>query len=244
MVIQKEPLKSKRQATNWEKDLQNICWTKNFYGEYIKISYNKIIKRQTTQLKNRQKIWIDSSPKNIWVENKPVKRWSTPLVITETQIKITMNHWRAKVKKIDKYKPLQGYGKLKLHILLTGMQNSKYILITCACGQSCLTLCNPMDCSLPGSSSMGFSRQVYWNRLLFPTPGNLPNPGIKPTSPALAGRLFTTVPPGKPYSYHMTQGLKLLGIYPREMKTDSDSKIHANILNSLKLEKSQISVSW
>ena len=31
--------------------------------------------------------------------------------------------------------------------------------------------------------SMGFSRQKYWNRLLFPPPGNLPDPGIKPTSP-------------------------------------------------------------
>ena len=111
--------------------------------------------------------------------------------------------------------------------------------------QSCPTLCEPMDSSLPQAPpSMGFSGQEYWSGLPFPTPGNLPNPGIKPTSPALAGRLFTTVPPGKPYSYHMTQGLKLLGIYPREMKTDSDSKIYANILNSLKLEKSQISVSW
>ena len=33
--------------------------------------------------------------------------------------------------------------------------------------------------------SMGFSRQEYWSRLLFPSPGDLPNPGIKPGSPAL-----------------------------------------------------------
>ena len=48
--------------------------------------------------------------------------------------------------------------------------------------------------------SMEFSRQEYWNELPFPTPGNLPNPGIKPTflaSPALAGGFFTTAPPGK-----------------------------------------------
>ena len=47
----------------------------------------------------------------------------------------------------------------------------------------------------PGSSlSMEFSRQEYWNELPFPTPGNLPNPGIEPTSPAspaLAGRFFS-----------------------------------------------------
>ena len=45
--------------------------------------------------------------------------------------------------------------------------------------------------------SMGFSKQEYWNRLSRPPPGDLPNPGIKPTFPALAGRFFTTEPSGK-----------------------------------------------
>ena len=52
--------------------------------------------------------------------------------------------------------------------------------------------------------SMGFSRQEYWSRLPFPTPGDLPKPEIEPVSlasPALAGRFFTTVPPGKPLSF-------------------------------------------
>ena len=44
--------------------------------------------------------------------------------------------------------------------------------------------------------SMEFSRQEYWNGLLFPSPGNLPNLGLKPMSPALADRFFTTEPPG------------------------------------------------
>ena len=43
--------------------------------------------------------------------------------------------------------------------------------------------------------SVGFSRQVYWSGLPFPPPGDLPNPGIELTSPALAGRCFTTEPP-------------------------------------------------
>ena len=43
--------------------------------------------------------------------------------------------------------------------------------------------------------SMGFSRQEYWSGLLFPSPGDLPNPGIKPTSPA--GEFFATAPCGK-----------------------------------------------
>ena len=45
---------------------------------------------------------------------------------------------------------------------------------------------------------MEFSRQEYWSGLPLPPPGDLPDPGIKPVSPALAGRFFTTVPPGKP----------------------------------------------
>ena len=40
--------------------------------------------------------------------------------------------------------------------------------------------------------SMGFPRQEYWNGLLCPTSGDLPDPGIEPTSLALAGRFFTT----------------------------------------------------
>ena len=40
--------------------------------------------------------------------------------------------------------------------------------------------------------SMGLPRQEYWSRLPFPTPGDLPNPGIEPASPALAGRFFTS----------------------------------------------------
>ena len=39
--------------------------------------------------------------------------------------------------------------------------------------------------------SMGFSRQEYWSGLPFPSPGDLPDPGIKPGSPALAGGFFT-----------------------------------------------------
>ena len=46
--------------------------------------------------------------------------------------------------------------------------------------------------------SMVFFRQEYWSGLPFPPPGDLPDPGIKPTSPVLAGRFFTTEPPGKP----------------------------------------------
>ena len=45
--------------------------------------------------------------------------------------------------------------------------------------------------------SMGFLRQESWSGLPFPSPGDLPDPGIEPVSPALAGRFFTPVPAGK-----------------------------------------------
>ena len=57
---------------------------------------------------------------------------------------------------------------------------------------------DPMDCSPPGSSAMGFSGQEYWSGLPFPSPRDLPDAGIEPMCPALAGGFFTTEPPGKP----------------------------------------------
>ena len=44
---------------------------------------------------------------------------------------------------------------------------------------------------------MGSSSQEHWSELPFPPPGDLPDPGIKPASPALAGRFLTTEPPRK-----------------------------------------------
>ena len=52
--------------------------------------------------------------------------------------------------------------------------------------QSCQTLCDPRDCSLPG-----FSRQEYWSGLLWPSPEDLSSPGIRPGPPALASGFFT-----------------------------------------------------
>ena len=49
------------------------------------------------------------------------------------------------------------------------------------------------------SQSMGFSRQEYWSGLPFPFPGDLPNPGIEPRSPALQADALTSEPPEKPH---------------------------------------------
>ena len=60
---------------------------------------------------------------------------------------------------------------------------------------------NPGTVAHQAPLSMGFSRQQYWSGLPCPSPGDLPDPGIKPASlapPALAGGLFSTEAPGKP----------------------------------------------
>ena len=46
--------------------------------------------------------------------------------------------------------------------------------------------------------SMEFPRQEYWSGLLFPSPGDLPNPGIEPRSPTLQADALLTEPPAKP----------------------------------------------
>ena len=67
---------------------------------------------------------------------------------------------------------------------------SIFIQFACQCRRWTVTHQTPL--------SMEFSRQEYWSGLPFPTAGYLPNPEIKPVTPASADDLFTTAPPGKP----------------------------------------------
>ena len=62
----------------------------------------------------------------------------------------------------------------------------------CVCARLCLIFGDPMDCNPPGSSVHGISQQECWSGLSCPPPGDLPHPGIKPESPALAGGFFAT----------------------------------------------------
>ena len=64
--------------------------------------------------------------------------------------------------------------------------------------QPCPTLCDPVDCSLPGSSLHGIlqARILEWVAISFS--GDLSNPGIEPWSPALQADALTFEPPGKP----------------------------------------------
>ena len=81
-----------------------------------------------------------------------------------------------------------------------------FLLVVVLCDQSFPTLSDPMDCSLPGS----FVHEILQARILewvaISSSGDLPDSSIEPTSPALAGRFFTTQPPGKlhsDYSYEL-----------------------------------------
>ena len=80
----------------------------------------------------------------------------------------------------------------------------------CSVAQLCLTLCDTVDFAHQAPLSMEYFRQEYWSGLPFPTPGDLPDPGIKLASPALAGRFFTTAHLGSPLvktSLNKIQGL-------------------------------------
>ena len=66
--------------------------------------------------------------------------------------------------------------------------------------QSFLTVCNPMDYSPPGSSVQGFSRQEYWSREPFPSPGDFPDPETEPKFLVLHADSLLSKPQGKPIS--------------------------------------------
>ena len=57
----------------------------------------------------------------------------------------------------------------------------------------------PWTVAYQASPSMGFSRQEYWSGVPSPSPGDLPDPGIEPGSPALEADALTSEPPGKPF---------------------------------------------
>ena len=61
----------------------------------------------------------------------------------------------------------------------------------------------PWTVACQAPPSMGISRQEYWSGLLFPSPGDLPNPGIKPGSPALQAESLPSEPQGK----HLSLGI-------------------------------------
>ena len=68
-------------------------------------------------------------------------------------------------------------------------------------------IATPWTVAYEAPPSMGFSRQEYWSGLPFPSPGDLPDPGIEPRSPALQADTLPSEPPGKfpDYMYYICQ---------------------------------------
>ena len=75
---------------------------------------------------------------------------------------------------------------------------SRWIVSECSVTPLCGLFVTPWTVAHEAPLSMGFPRQDYWSRLPFPTTGDLPDPGIEPASPALAGGFFTAEPLWKP----------------------------------------------
>ena len=77
-------------------------------------------------------------------------------------------------------------------------------------------LATPWTAAYQAPPSMGFSRQDYWSGVPFPSPGDLPNPGIKPRFPALQEDSLPSEPPGKPKNTGVGSLSLLQGIFPTQ----------------------------
>ena len=100
--------------------------------------------------------------------------------------------------------------KISTYYTMIGVWQYEHLLLTCVntegnsffsvmeCAQSCLTLCDPMDCSPPGSSVQGIlqARILKWP---FPSPGDLSNSGTESRSPALLADSLPSEPPREPF---------------------------------------------
>ena len=122
--------------------------------------------------------------------------------------------WRRKWQPTPVFLPRESHGQRSLagyspwgrkksdtteRLILYLTLNSACLFLKVLIAQSCLTLCDPMDCSPPGSSVHGIlqARILAWVAM-HPPPGDLPDPGIEPQSPALQAGALPSERPGKP----------------------------------------------
>ena len=94
--------------------------------------------------------------------------------------------------------------KEKETFLFVDMHTKVYVCVRARAQSVVSDSATPWTVAHQAPLSMGFSRQEYWSGLPFPSPGDLPDPGIEPASlvsPALAGGFFTPAPPGMPQVY-------------------------------------------
>ena len=86
-------------------------------------------------------------------------------------------------------------------------KSCKNLKVWGCCGlvtQLCKTLCDTLNYNQPGSSTHGIHGREYWSGLPFPSPGDLPGPGIEPTSPAWQAASLLLSHPGSPFSNRTT----------------------------------------
>ena len=102
------------------------------------------------------------------------------------------------IPRVNKYHKRKLQRNICKSVLLSTNQSVKeksllfFIVMGHAYTQSCLTLATPWTVAHQALLSMEFCRQEYWRRLPFPPPEDLPNAGMEPASPPMAGRFFTT----------------------------------------------------
>ena len=149
-------------------------------------------RRQSMALRRAGHDWSDGAHTQ-WRERQP-KSWALKSMAAQG------NPWRA-VKNTDVWIFTTPVARLGSAYTLTFLKR----LPRCCCllTKMCATLCNPMDYALPGSSVHGMSRQEYWSGLPFPSPGDLPDPGIGSDPCFLHWQVnsLPTEPPGKPKAF-------------------------------------------
>ena len=94
---------------------------------------------------------------------------------------------------------------------------------------SCSQLCDPRDCSPQTPLDLGFPRQEYHSGLPFPSPGNLPNPGNKPGSPALQADSLPTElqeKPMLPYNFTIKCLLPPVSGHKLNFEVNASSNVH------------------
>ena len=112
---------------------------------------------------------------------------------------------------------------------------------------SCVQLfASPWTVACQAPLSMGFSRQEYWSRLPFPSPGNLPNPGIKSGSPLLQADSLLSKPPRKPpQTYFFLTCVAAVDIYLPYIKLHSCSELSSRSVSHFKIKSLETRLnSW